>query len=203
MSNYELKSKMKRMGTSGSQSNQQLQRLANENFRLLADLQEKDKTVAINEDRIRTLETEVHGFQALRNEQLRRQRTLEESNQQLQSQLADNKLRLKEYQLKLKEFDILAHKHTLLISSYQARKDEVITLKDERDEQYKQIEILRENNRLLYNINMQLAQENQRLKDNVYNENINKDAVQQYLRETDYEQMLASSLARQVEKNKI
>ena len=63
------------------------------------------------------------------------------------------------------------------------------------------MEIMRDNNRLLDNINMQLVQENKYLKDAAYNENLSKDAVQQYLRETDYEQVLAQSLARQVEKN--
>ena len=58
------------------------------------------------------------------------------------------------------------------------------------------MENLRTNNRLLDNINMQLAQENKYLKDAAYNENLSKDAVQQYLKETDYEQVLAQSLAR-------
>ena len=48
-----------------------------------------------------------------------------------------------------------------------------------------------------------LDNKNRFFKDSVYHNNLSKDAVQQYLKEADYEKVLAQSLARQVEKNKI
>ena len=64
----ELKSRLGRMGAQGGQNDVQLKRLANENYRLLADLQEKDVVIERLEDRTRTLDAEVHGFQELRSE---------------------------------------------------------------------------------------------------------------------------------------
>ena len=56
------------MGTQGSENDVQLKRLANENYRLLADLQEKDVAIERLEDRTKALGAEVHGFQKLRSE---------------------------------------------------------------------------------------------------------------------------------------